>query len=70
MAENVFVQLFLLTEADVAQGTFVDSLSEVSHLVQLQHMVVAERFATNIAGVGFLFGVGSDVDLQLLVASE
>ena len=67
---DVGLQLFLVVEGGLAEGALVHFLTKVSHLVQLQHMVVSKTLPTDVAAVGLLPGVGPHVDLQLLGACE
>jgi len=67
---DVGLQLFLVVEGGLAEGALVHFLTKVSHLVQLQHMVVSKALATDVTAVGLLPCVGPHVDLQLLGAGE
>ena len=39
-------------------------------LVKLENMIVAETFSADLAFVGFLLGVGSQMHLELFAAGE
>ena len=62
--------MLLAGEGGVTQGALVDLLGKVRHLMEFQNMVVAERFAADIAAIRFFFGVSSVVNLQLFAAAE
>lgn len=67
---DVTVKTFTRTEELLAQGTLVQLLTKMRHLVHLQYMVVSKRFTTHVTFVGFLACVCADVYLELLGACE
>lgn len=70
MTPDVGLQVFLLVEGGVTKGALVDFLPEMCNLMQLENMIIAEAFATDLTLVGLLLGVGSQVNLELFAASE
>lgn len=64
MIFDVGFHAFFGIEGVVANGAFVNLLAVVSHLVELQNVVVAEGFTTDFTRVRFFAGVGSRVNLE------
>lgn len=64
MAFYVGFHAFLGVEGVVADGALIHFLPVVGHLVELQHVVVAEGFTAYLAGVGLFSCVSPRMHLQ------
>ena len=54
MGLDVGLQLLLVVEGGLAEGALVHFFTKVSHLVQLQHMVIPKALAADVTRIWLL----------------